>query len=303
MNYDIISIGSAILDVHVKSASFTVAPIREQLMVCEIYGGKMDVEDAGVSSGGAATNTAVSFARQGFTVGCIARVGVDIAAQTVWDDLHRDGVHTRLLVARKEERTGISSILVAKDGSRSVLTFRGASHHLQIVDIDFDKLEGVRAIHLSSVGNIDLIKKIGEFCKDKRIYLSWNPSKAEAEEIFLKHGMREERFCDVLFLNDLEWEAVRKVENSVKTSAKMLVVTKGKKGGELIMDGKTQLYQAVVAPIVCETGAGDAFASGFVGAHLRGEGLEQCLEFASQNAASVVGFIGAKQGLLRVKKG
>src|SRR5579859_3815701 len=95
---EVISIGSAVMDIFLKSAKFAVTPVADHLMVCELYGGKMDVEESLVTSGGAGTNTAVSFARQGFSVGCIASVGKDIAAQIVLDDLVREGVETKNLV-------------------------------------------------------------------------------------------------------------------------------------------------------------------------------------------------------------
>lgn len=300
MNYDIVTIGSAVLDVHLRSQAFTVTPVRHQLMVCEIYGGKMDIEEAAISSGGAATNTAVSFARQGFVVGCVAEIGVDPAAQVIWDDLHRDGVHTRLLVQEEGERTGISVLLVAADGSRSALVYRGAARQLQEADIPFAKLEGVRAIHLSGVGGAyPLIRRVSEFCREKKIFFSWNPSKGEAEELFLKQKLPA-GFCDVLFLNDLEFEAVSKAESVVMASAKIVAVTRGPKGGELYTGGKKILFAARPVKAVSATGAGDAFASGFVGAHLRGEPLEKCLDFAVESASSVIGYMGAKEGLLKI---
>src|SRR5260221_11716667 len=105
---------------------------------------------------------------------------------------------------------------------------------------------------------------------ERRIFMSWNPSKAEAEEMFLRQKVTA-KLCDVLFLNDQEWEAVQKSEGNIRTAAPTIIVTRGKKGGDVMMGGKTLHYEARVVQAVCETGAGDAFAAGFVGAHLRGE--------------------------------
>jgi sugar/nucleoside kinase (ribokinase family) len=46
------------------------------------------------------------------------------------------------------------------------------------------------------------------------------------------------------------------------------------------------------------TGAGDAFASGFVAKYAAGESLKNAVHFASANSASVVQFIGSKPGIL-----
>jgi ribokinase len=299
MNLDIATIGSATLDVFLKSSSFTVAPVDDQLMVCEIYGGKMDVEDAFLSSGGASTNTAVSFARQGYATACIAEVGMDIAAQVVWDDLAREKVNTSFLIQEESERTAISSLLVAGDGSRSAMTFRGASHQLEIKDIPFDELAHVRAIHLSSVGDIHLIKAISDHCVSHNIFFSWNPSKHEVEEIFLRSQIAIKP--NVMFVNDQEWATIERVENTVRSNVEMVLITRGKKGGEVLIEGKKISYTAkIVENVVDETGAGDAFASAFTGAKLKGSSIEECLHAGVENAASVVQHLGAKTGLLPV---
>lgn len=297
MAIDVVSIGSAVLDILLKSDAFTVTPVNEQLMMCELYGGKMNVDDAVMVSGGAATNTAVSFARQGLHAACIAEMGKDVAAQIIWDELKREKVDTSLLIEEAEERTGISTVLVAKDGARSAMTFRGASYQLTREDIPFNELTSVKAIHLSGIGNADLVIEIGQFCREHNIFLSWNPSKTEAEELFLRR--RDVVAPNVLFLNDTEWESVKEAQERIQKSSEFLIITKGKAGGIVYHNEESVRYEAKsVAHVVDETGAGDAFASGFVGAHIRGKTLNECILFGVENAASVVGYMGAKQGLL-----
>lgn len=300
MKFEIVTIGSAVLDILIKSKAFTITNVHEAMMVCQMYGGKMDVEEAVLASGGAATNTAVSFARQGFVTAALCEIGVDIGAQIIWDDLHREGVHTRLLVQEKGERTGISAVLISGEGLRSAMTFRGAAHQLEVKDIDFTKLTTLRAIHLSSVGNYDLIRKVSAHCAEHNIFLSWNPSKTEARELFLQQGLGGKKFCDVLFLNGSEWEVVLKAKEQVLSVSPLVIVTEGSKGGNILAHGKSVPFSAKAVPVVDETGAGDAFASGFTGAILRGAKQEEAIAFGVENSASVVGSMGAKSGLLRI---
>ncbi|PWU23779.1 hypothetical protein C5B42_02000 [Candidatus Cerribacteria bacterium 'Amazon FNV 2010 28 9'] len=301
MSFDVVSIGSGVLDVLLRSSQFTITPVHEELMLCEMYGGKQNVEDAVLASGGAGTNTAVSFARQGLKTACIVELGIDVPAQIIVDDLIKEKVDRSLLVHREGERTGISAVLVANDGSRTALTFRGAAHHLTKENIPFDTLKGVKAIHLSSIGNTQVILAIMQFCKLNTIFLSWNPSKMEAEDVFLRAPNKQELFTDVLFVNDSEWKGIASQETLVRQVAKTIVITKGKDGGQTLSTSGDSSYQAEkLENVVDETGAGDAFAAGYTGSILRGKSHEEALSFAIDNATGVVMQMGAKAGLLQL---
>lgn len=295
---DVVSIGSAVVDVILKSSQFRPHSLGGELMLCEVYGGKADVEEAILTSGGAGTNTAVAFARQGFHVGVVAEVGVDILAQIIVDELDKEHVRADLLIEEKEEKTGVSAVLVADDGSRSALTFRGAAKMLDPSDIPFSMLESVPWIHLSSIGNPELIRQIFLFCRQHKISLSWNPSKAEVVEIVKNTIGDFSRCCKVTFLNELEYAAIQEKEQLLREMSEIVVVTRGKKGGEVYMDGQKIAYEGKIVPVVCELGAGDAFASGFVGALLKNHPISTAIDWGLQNGASVVQDMSAKKGLL-----
>jgi sugar/nucleoside kinase (ribokinase family) len=56
------------------------------------------------------------------------------------------------------------------------------------------------------------------------------------------------------------------------------------------------MYQDV--KVIDRTGAGDAFASGFLSQWVKGKSLKDSVIFASANSTSVVTKIGAKAGIL-----
>ena len=62
-----------------------------------------------------------------------------------------------------------------------------------------------------------------------------------------------------------------------------------------------KLLQRMKTEVVDRTGAGDAFGSGFVSALAKGAGVEQAIRAGSANATSVVEYVGAKKGILRLK--
>ncbi len=297
-NLDVISIGSAVVDVILKSSQFRPHTLDGELMLCEVYGGKADVEEAILTSGGAGTNTAVAFARQGLKSGVIAEVGQDILAQIVFDEIEKEHVNTDFFVEEVDEKTGVSAVLVASDGSRSALTFRGAAKMLNPSDIPFERIKNIPWIHLSSIGNTELIRQIFLFCRENSIKLSWNPSKAEVTDIVKNTVGDFSQCCQVVFLNEIEYAAIEEKSNFLKDLSSILVITRGKKGGEVYTQGKKIEYSGMEVPVVCELGAGDAFASGFVGALIKNKPIETAIEWGLQNGAGVVQHMSAKKGLL-----
>jgi ribokinase len=78
-----------------------------------------------------------------------------------------------------------------------------------------------------------------------------------------------------------------------------VIVSDGPRG-VAASDGETfvlaGMYEDV--PVIDRTGAGDAFASGFLSQWAQGKSLEESIIFGSANSTSVVGQIGAKPGIL-----
>lgn len=71
--------------------------------------------------------------------------------------------------------------------------------------------------------------------------------------------------------------------------------------GSIASDGRTIVRAGVYddRPSIDRTGAGDAFASGFLSAWAEDSNLKKAIIFASANASSVVMNIGAKTGILQ----
>ena len=79
-----------------------------------------------------------------------------------------------------------------------------------------------------------------------------------------------------------------------------VVIVSDGPNGVVATDGKTivraGMYEDV--PVIDRTGAGDAFASGFLSQWSQGRSLRDSIIFASANSTSVVSKIGAKDGIL-----
>ena len=299
--YDIITIGSGTLDVIVKSSAFHLQRNeKDEVILCQKIGGKMDVDDFKMVSGGGATNVAVGCAKLGLKVACICEVGKDFQAQMIIDDLNSSGVDSQFVISERLEETAISVVLVAGDGGRSIITHRGAAYQLESRDIPWNQLSQTRWVHLGSLGGEkELIYDLLEFFDRSTIGVSWTPSTKDLQLFVTEKLSLDLLKIDVLILNKEEWRAVEKIHDQLKKQISLIAITNGEKGGEIIINNsETMNYQAFHVKTIESTGAGDAFAAGFISGLLLGNNLEQCVHWGRNNATNVIQFLGAKHGLL-----
>lgn len=298
--YDIITVGSATLDIVAKSPDFIIKEVSEETVLCERYGEKMDVEEIKFISGGGATNVAAGCSRLGLKTATVCEVGKDIASQAIFADLHKDHVETKYIIKERLEETAVSILLSTGEGGRSVLTHRGAAYQLESRDIPWNHLHQTRWLHLGTLGgNKQLIFDLFEFAQKHDLALSWTPSLKDLE-LFSSNTLTPRSIhCDVLTLNSTEWDSCESIRDNLLMKIKFIVVTEGRKGGRVYQDGKELLrYESIIVKTVEETGAGDAFATGFIAGQLMSKPVLECIEWSKKNAASVVQFLGAKEGLL-----
>ncbi len=184
--FDTISIGSATLDIFLKSEHFLITDdlpdIEADKALCLPYGSKIGVDDFTMQSGGGATNTAVAFARLGFKAAVISEMGKDLPSQVILKELHNENVDTSMMIQETDEQTAVSALLISGAGGRSIVTARGASKMLTVQDVNFQHVQA-NWIHISSLGNVELVKAIAQHCKKHRIRFSWNPGGAEIDSM------------------------------------------------------------------------------------------------------------------------
>jgi ribokinase len=308
--FDVITVGSALLDIFLKSNNFITLPADQypdkQAMALE-RGGKTEVQEVEVCSGGAGTNNAVSFARKGFKTAIIAELGTDLVATTIKEELKQEHVDVGMLIEEQDETTGISSILVGPDGGRSVAVYRGASGMLTEDDISWNRID-TRWMFISSLGGeMNLLAELIQYAHLNDIKVAVNPGKKELQQADKWQGSSFYANCDVLIVNreeaglltkapfedDMYWKNAGIIEGP-----QTVLITDGKSGGKVIHDQRVTWYEAALVKTIEETGAGDAFGSGFVAALMRGHDIPTAINWAKKQAGSVVSYMGAKRGLL-----
>lgn len=315
MTFDVITIGSALLDVFVKSDKFLTLPASEYpdgLAIGIERGGKTEVGEVEVCSGGAGSNNAVSFARKGFNTAIIAELGTDLTAATIKEELKRERVDLGMVIEEQDETTGISTILVAADGSRAVAVYRGASGMLTESDINWNRLDADWLMISSLGGEMNTLSMLLNFGKANGSQIAINPGKKELEQANKWGGINLFKNTDILIVNREEAGLVTHLpfqdndfwqsKKAIIPGPKVVLITDGKQGGKVISNNHLTNFEAVKVKTVEETGAGDGFGSGFVAALMKGKSIDTAIDWGKRQAASVVSFMGAKHGLLTLNQ-
>jgi sugar/nucleoside kinase (ribokinase family) len=301
----LLAIGAAVQDVFLShSDEFTpvVENPHESFMKLEL-GAKADVNNITFSTGGGATNAAVTFARQGLHSQFMGTIGHDPAGLAVLNDLDQEGVDTTHISYSSKYNTGYSVLLLAPSGERTILTYRGASTHYDAANFDLRDCHADWLYVSSMAGSMDALDKIFTQARQLGIKIMFNPGKGELSQPKKLKALLED--VDVLAVNKEEMQTIVEGEDLEELARHAMhyvpvaIVSDGP-NGVVATDGQTVvragMYEDV--PVIDRTGAGDAFGSGFLSQWAQGKGLKHSIHFASANSTSVVTKIGAKVGIL-----
>ncbi|MBS3090914.1 carbohydrate kinase family protein [Candidatus Pacearchaeota archaeon] len=304
--YDIITIGSARVDVIVK----TKGPIKKienkkHHDIAHHLGEKLLIEDLLFTTSGGGTNSAIAFSRLGLKtafVGCIAN---DMNGEFVAKELKKENVE--FLGKVKQGQTGYSVIIPGRNES-TILRYKGVNNSLLFQDIHFP-LE-TKWLYISSLPeeSFEAIEKIALEGKKQGIKIALNIG-----EYLAKQGLnklkRILKIVDIFILNKEEAAILTdkaRLKQMLETLAEhtnAVIVITNEEDAISALSGKI-IYTKHIAKInpIDKTGAGDAFASGFVYGMMAGKGVETSLNFGHKQALSVISSLGAKSNLLRELK-
>lgn len=293
----------------------TPEDVTSQVKVAFELGGKFRTKDRYEAVGGVAANVAQGLAQLGLDVYCYSKVGADETGNWIRRTLEQQGVVIDSLFVDRSVKSDLSAIVViTQSGDRIIFHNRDANERLEILS---DRIPPADWYFVSALNGSweEHLRSILALAKDRNVRIALNPgqhnlkanprfmleslpdvyalflNKDEAIELLLSGG----KLTDRTLLED-EAALIRALHVAGVT---LIGLTDGKRGA-WASDGKEMLHADIYEPhgLVDTTGAGDAFSSGFLAAHLQHLSLTLCLQFGIANAGSVVGSYGAAAGLL-----
>jgi fructokinase len=310
--FDILGIGNAIVDV--------VAPVPEAfLSKHDMHKGAMalidtataerlyaDMPPATESSGGSAANTCAVAALLGAKVAYLGRVADDTLGAVFRHDITSIGVHYPTPPADALLPTARCLILVTPDGQRTMNTFLGACTTFGPDDVDpllvadakvtylegylFDPPEAQAAFRRAAAAAHDAGRQVALTLSDP---FCVHRHRAAFRDLVAGH-------VDILFANEAEITALYETNTLAESLAyarrdvALAAITLSENGSIIIKGGETVLIPAEPTQVIDTTGAGDAYAAGFLAAHTAGKSLKHCGTLGSIAAAEIISHYGAR---------
>ncbi len=236
------------------------------------------------SPGGQAANVATWVVALGGCARFVGKRARDPAGRILREELERRGVE--LAGPEVDGVTGTVVSLTAADGSRSMLTDRGVATGLAPGDLEAEWFEGCDWLHISGYSLVEspLREAVGAAAASARRARARVSVDVSSTAAIRRLGV--DRFAEALhgLAPDVIFGNEEEIELAGAEGEATVLVKRGARGCLVRSGAGTKRFPARPARVVDTTGAGDAFAAGYL---LGG------VELALDAAARCVGMIGA----------
>lgn len=258
------------------------------------------------ASGGSVANSCAVAAALGAKVAFLGKVAKDDMGEVFRREIATVGVHYATAPLQTAIPTARCLILVTPDGQRTMNTYLGAGGEFGLADLDetiiaaskVTYLEGylfdppaaqaafIEAAHMArAAGQKTALSLSDAFCVDRH-RAGFKRLIAEGVNILFAN---EAEICSLYQVNDFA-QAADKAAQEVEIA----VLTRSEQGSLILHQGQQINIPAAPATVVDTTGAGDAYAAGFLAAYTKGRGLEEAGQLGAKAAALAISRIGAR---------
>jgi len=295
--HDISTIGHILYDIRCYTDEFPM-PDRMSLTKGRIK----------YSAGGSACNSAVCASNLGKNVTICGRIGFDDYGIFLIQNFISKRVDTSNIIIDYHEPTGVSVVIINRDGEPEIVEMLGANEPVSVKDIKSDFFD-TKLVHMTGT-NLSALMYVSTFAKERGIKVMFDPGRSAS---YLGYSKLEPilKNCDVIVSNRVEMARLLELENERKATIdeisrkaeeifgdKVLIIKQGS-DRTVVMCDKSFTVNTFKVDVVDTLGAGDAFAGGFATAIVEGKSLENCAIFANAAAALKVTKEGAQSSPTR----
>lgn len=305
--FDLISIGDTTEDIFLELEEETkiVKDSKGKKYLGLVFAEKIAVAKlTDVLAVGNAANVAVGGSRLGLRSALYTLLGDDDAGEEMAKVLAKEGVAKDYIIFDKKKKSNLSVVLNYQ-AERTILV-----HH-EKREYSLPRLASCSWLYFTSLGqgHTKLHSQIPRSVKRHKAKLAFNPGSHQLSE-----GVRKLtpvlRETTVLFVNREEAQTLVGKHKDIKPllakvrelGPEVAVITDGPKGSYASNGLQDYFLPILPAPLIERTGAGDSYGIGFVGALALGKSIPEAMRWGTVNSASVIGKIGAREGLLKKKE-
>lgn len=308
---DVLSIGDVVTDAFIKLFDDRAHTYENEQgkWLAMPFGMKVPFDHAEVIEAvGNASNAAVSFAKLGLRSGLISNVGEDQHGRDIIASLHKKKVDSRFVHINPDKTSNYHYVLWYKEERTILIKHEEYDYHWP----RFRSNDIPKWIYFSSISKNALDKyhdHVADWLEENEdVKFAFQPGTFQIEAGADKLARLYKR-TDVLIVNREEavqisggsQDDLHDLLNRLhELGSKIVVITDGP-AGAYASDGNNRFKMPPYpdpAPPYERTGAGDAFASTFVAALIKGNTIEGALQWAPINSMNVVQHVGAQEGLL-----
>ncbi len=268
----------------------------------------LPLDSIGIYTGGCAANTAVALAKLGVTAAVAGKVGADLFGEFIIDDLGNHGLKTSGIRRSPEHETSKTIILTLAGEDRRYFHLFGANASFCADDIDMSALAGAKVLYIGGFLGMTgfdpdgLARVLGE-ARERGVRTVLDvivPGPGDFApvlqkvlphvDVFLPNNDEAALICD-------ETDPLKQAEAFLEMGAGTAVITRGAEGVVALSENECVQSDNFSVMYVDGSGAGDAFAAGYIAALLGGADLQKRVSVASAMGASCVREMGCSAGL------
>ncbi|MBE9536960.1 MAG: adenosine kinase [Proteobacteria bacterium] len=316
MNYDVIGIGNALVDIQTKlteeelnklnypKGGMTLSSPTEQGEILEAL--EAYTHSPTICSGGSAANTIHGIGALNGRAYYIGRVANDGYGRHYTQDMADCGVGFPGPGA-EDSGTGTSLVLITPDAQRTMVTDLGISTALHSDNVDETIVAGAKFVYIEGYlwtgeDTKKAAMKLARTARKAGVPVAFTLSDAFIVDNFKKDLLDFIKWdVDILFCNEVEGLALAEEEDAGKafdTVAAMceyLFFTRGQEGAWACHRGGERLtVKGYQVDAVDTTGAGDLFAAGVLTGMIHKKPLKECVILGNYCAGQVVTHLGAR---------
>lgn len=245
------------------------------------------------SCGGSVANSLKTYAKLGGKCAFAGRTGDDDIGRFFARELEEYGIGNCLCVAEGEE-SGCAISWIDENGEKTVCAKRRAASFVRSDAVKLALEQGAGWLFVEGYwldGSAAIVEQAVCMAYAAGIKVAFTLADFKIVQEYRERLLRILPYVSVLFGNRREYEVM---EIPAGKAPKLMLKTLGKDGVESLYRGQVHRYDAVeTGRVVSTTGAGDAFAGGFLYEYIHHRGIVQAVKTGQQCAAAVVQLAGS----------